>query len=58
MVKWAENAARMQITVNTVLVRNPRGKRQLGKLRHRWEYIIKTRLNAVVFYGVKWVHQS
>jgi hypothetical protein len=39
-----------------ILVRKPEGKKPLGRLRHRWEYNIRTNLSEIVWEGVDWMH--
>jgi len=37
------------------LVRRPKGKRPLGRPRHRWEYNIKIDLREIVINGANWI---
>jgi hypothetical protein len=39
-----------------VLVGEPKGKRPVGKLRHRWEDGIKIDLREIGWEGVEWIH--
>jgi hypothetical protein len=41
--------------VYRVLVVRPKGKRPLGRPRHRWEDNIKLDLREIGIYGVKWI---
>jgi hypothetical protein len=39
-----------------VLVRNPEGKRPLGRPRRRWEDNIRMELGEIRWEGVDWIH--
>jgi hypothetical protein len=39
-----------------VLVQNPKGKRQLGRIRGRWESNNKTEHREIGLSGVDWIH--
>jgi hypothetical protein len=56
-MRWAGHVARMEERrdVYRVLVGKPKGKRPLGRPRHRWEDNIKMDLNEVVCGGVDWM---
>ena len=56
-MRWVRHAARMgeRRGVHRVLVGKPEGKRQLGRLRHRWEDNIKMDLQEVGSGGVDWI---
>jgi hypothetical protein len=41
--------------VYRILVRRPKGKRPLGRPRHRWEYNIKIDLREIVINGANWI---
>jgi hypothetical protein len=41
--------------VSTVLVGKPKGKRPLGRPRHRWEDGIRMSLREIGWEGVDWV---
>jgi hypothetical protein len=57
-MRWAGLVARMEEMRNVykMFVRKPEGKRSLGRLRHRWEDIIKMDLRKVGFGGVHCIH--
>jgi hypothetical protein len=38
-----------------ILVRKPKGKRALGRLRHRWVYSIKMDLREIGWNGMDWI---
>jgi hypothetical protein len=38
-----------------ILLKEPKGKRQVGRSRDRWENIIKKDLKYIVQCGVKWI---
>jgi hypothetical protein len=42
--------------VYVVLVGKPKGKRPLGRLRHRWEDGIKMDLKEMGWEGVEWIY--
>jgi len=42
--------------VYRVLVGKPKGKRPLGRCRHRWEDNIKMDLREIGIDGVNWIH--
>jgi hypothetical protein len=42
--------------VYRVLVERSKGKRQLRRLRHRWEDNIKLDLREIGINGVNWIH--
>jgi hypothetical protein len=42
--------------VYRVLIRKPKGKRPLGRPRHRWEDNIKMDLREKGINGVTWIH--
>jgi hypothetical protein len=42
--------------VYSVLVGKPESKRPLGRLRHRWEDIIRMDLREIGWNGVDWLH--
>ena len=56
-MRWVGHVARMVEGrgVYRVLVRNPEGKRPLGRPRRRWENNIKMDLQEVGFGGVDWI---
>jgi hypothetical protein len=56
-MRWARHVARMEEGrgVYRVLVRGPKGKRPLGRPRHRWEYNIKMDLRKIGIYGANWI---
>ena len=56
-MRWAGHIARMgeRRGVDRVLVGRPEGKRPLGRPRRRWEYNIKSDLQAVGCGGVDWI---
>jgi hypothetical protein len=39
-----------------ILVGRPKGRRPLGRLRHRWEDSIKMDLREIGFGDVDWIH--
>jgi hypothetical protein len=39
-----------------VLVKNPKGRRLLGRLRHRWDDNIKIVLKEIVWEDVDWIY--
>jgi hypothetical protein len=39
-----------------ILVGKPEGKRPLGRLRRRWENIIRMHLREIVWEDVDWMH--
>jgi len=57
-MKWLVHVAHMGEVGNEyrILVRKPEGKKPLGRLRHRWEYNIRTNLSEIVWEGVDWMH--
>jgi hypothetical protein len=40
---------------NRILVREPEGKRSLGRPRHRWVANIKMELREIGLYGMDWI---
>jgi len=56
-MRWARHVARMWEWrgVYRVLVGKPKGKRPLGRPRHRWEDNIKMDLEEVGFGGMDWM---
>jgi hypothetical protein len=56
-MRWAGHVARIgeERKVYKVLVGKPKGKRPLGRLRHRWEDGIRTDLREIGLGGVDWV---
>jgi hypothetical protein len=56
-LRWAGYATRMVAKMNSyrVLVGKPKGKRQLGRPRHRWEDYIKTNLRDIGCGGMDWI---
>jgi hypothetical protein len=42
--------------VYRVLVGKPKGKRPLGRLRHRWEDGLRMDLREIGWGGVEWIH--
>jgi len=57
-VRWTGHVARMGEMRNAykILVGKPEGKRPLGRLRRRWENIIRMDVGDIVWGGVKWIH--
>jgi hypothetical protein len=57
-MRWAQHVAHMEEGRNEyrVLVGKPKGKRPLGRLRHRWEDQIKMDLREIGWEGVEWIH--
>jgi len=55
-MRWAGHVVRMgeRIDIYRVLVQKPEGKRPLGSLRYRWEYI-KMDLQEVGCGGMDWI---
>jgi hypothetical protein len=53
-VRRTGQVARMGETINAckLLIEEPKGKRQFGKARHKWEDDIKMNLEDVVWEGV------
>jgi hypothetical protein len=41
-----------------ILVRNPEGKRPLGRPKHGWEDNIKIDLTEMWWEGVDWIHMA
>jgi hypothetical protein len=39
-----------------ILVGKPKGKRPLGRPRHRWEFNIRMDLREIGWEGVYWIH--
>jgi hypothetical protein len=39
-----------------ILVGNPKGKRPLGKPRHKWEDIVQTDFGETELQGVNWIN--
>ena len=56
-MKWAGDVARMgdRSGVYSVLVGKPRGKKQLGRPRHRWEDNIRMNLQEVECGCMDWI---
>jgi hypothetical protein len=56
-MRWAGHVARMgeRRGVYRVLVGRPKGKRPLGRPRHRWENNIKMDLREIGVDGVNWI---
>ena len=56
-MKWAGHVARMgeEMGVYTVLVGKPKGKRPLGRLRHRWMDNVKMDLQEVGCGYMDWI---
>ena len=42
--------------LHRVSVGRPKGKRPLGRPRHRWENNIKMDLTEIGWYGMDWIH--
>jgi hypothetical protein len=59
-IKWVGHVARVGEGRNVyrVLVGKPKGKRPLGRPRHRWEDVIKMDLREIGWGGgvVDWIH--
>jgi hypothetical protein len=57
-MRWVGHVAclRGERKVHEVLVGTPKGRRPLGRLRHRWEYGIKMDLRAIGWEDVEWIH--
>jgi len=51
-IRWAGHVARMGHS----LVGKPKGKRQLGKRRRRWEDNIRMDVTEIGWEGVVWIH--
>jgi hypothetical protein len=56
-MRWAGHVARMGEgrDVYRVLVGRPKGKRPLGRPRHRWEDNIKVDLREIGIHGANWI---
>jgi hypothetical protein len=56
-MRWAGHVARMGEKRNAyrILVRNPEGKRPLGRPRRRWVDNIKMDLREIGWYGMDWI---
>jgi hypothetical protein len=56
-MRWAGHVAHMgeRRGVYRVLVGKPKGKRPLGRPRHRWEENIKMDLREIGIDGVNWI---
>jgi hypothetical protein len=56
-MRWTGHAAHMgeERKVYKVLVRKPKGKRPLGRPRHRWEDGIRMDLREIGMGGVDWI---
>jgi hypothetical protein len=56
-MRWARHVARMVEgkDVYRVLVGRPKGKRPLGRPRHRWEDNVKMDLRDIGIDGAKWI---
>jgi hypothetical protein len=56
-LRWAGHVARMGETRNAyrILVRNPEGKRPLGRPRRRWLNYIKMDLRETGYDGMGWI---
>jgi hypothetical protein len=56
-MKWARHVACMgeRRGVYRVLIGRPKGKRPLGRPRHRWEDNIKMELREIWIDGVNWI---
>jgi hypothetical protein len=59
-LRWTQHAACLGKERNgyRILIRNPEGKRPLGRHRHRWEDNIKGILKKIVCEGVDWIYQA
>jgi hypothetical protein len=57
-ITWARHVARMGDMKNIykIVVRNPEGKRPLGRTRHRWEDNIPLDIREIAWEGVEWMH--
>jgi hypothetical protein len=57
-MRWVEHVAHMGEGrgVYRVLVGRPKGKRPLGRPRHRWEENIKLDLGETGIDGANWIH--
>jgi hypothetical protein len=57
-MRWAGHVARMKERrgVYSVFVGNSKGKRPLGRRRHRWEDNIKLDLREIGIDGTNWIH--
>jgi hypothetical protein len=55
---WAVHVARMGVKINIyrLLVGKSEGKRQLGRLRRRWEDNIKMDPNGVEWEDIEWIY--
>jgi hypothetical protein len=56
-MRWVGHVASMEegSGVYSVLVGRPKGKRLLGRLRHRWEDNIKMDLREIGIDGLNWI---
>jgi hypothetical protein len=56
-MRWAGCVTCMEDmrNANTILVRKPERRRQLGRPRYRWEDSIKTDLKQIQYKGVNWI---
>ena len=59
-LRWTGHVARMEEGRNAfkILTGKPTGKRSLGRLRHRWEDIIRTDLEEVGINAANWVDSA
>jgi hypothetical protein len=57
-MRWTGHLAcmRKKTIPYMVLVGEPRGRRPLGRPRHRWEYIIKMDLRGIRWSGTDWIN--
>jgi transcription termination factor 2 len=56
-MRWAGHVARMEETRNAyrILVRKPKGKRPLGRPKHRWVDDIKMDFREIGWDGMDWI---
>jgi hypothetical protein len=56
-VRWVGHVAHIREVRNAykMLVRKPKGKRPLGRSRHRWEDNIRMDLMEIGWEGVEWM---
>jgi hypothetical protein len=57
-IRWAGHVVHMgkMRNVYKILVRNPEGKRPLGRPKHRWEVNIKMDVREIGLENVDWIH--
>jgi hypothetical protein len=59
-MRWAGHVECMgeERKLYKILMGKPKGKRPLGRPRHRWEDVIKMGLREIILVGVDWIQMA